>query len=79
MRMPKLALDLAERTAATYLEAAIGLLLVGGITGLSSIQSAAVAAVPAGLTVIKGALGAFLGRADTAALLPARVDPASRQ
>ncbi|MFJ9443259.1 hypothetical protein ACIRRH_15515 [Kitasatospora sp. NPDC101235] len=77
--MPRLVIDLAERTAATYLEAAIGLLLVGGITGLSSLQSAAVAAVPAGLTVVKGALGSFLGRADTAALLPARTDPASRE
>ncbi|WP_045698635.1 hypothetical protein [Streptomyces rubellomurinus] len=76
--MTKLLVDLAERTAATYLEAVIGLLLVGGVTGLSSVQSAAIAAVPAGLAVIKGALGVFIGRADTAALLPTRIDPASR-
>lgn len=76
--MPKFLIDLTERTAATYAEALIGLLLVGGVTSLSALESAAVAAVPAGLAVVKGALGAFLGRADTAALLPAAADPASR-
>ncbi|WP_327679468.1 hypothetical protein [Kitasatospora sp. NBC_00458] len=79
IRIPRYAVDLAERTAATYLESAIGLLLVGGITGLSSVQAAAVAAVPAGLSVVKGALGRFLGHPETASLLPARHDPASRR
>jgi hypothetical protein len=76
--MPKYLIDLAERTGATYLEAVIGLLLVGPITGLSVVQAAAVAGIPAGLAVVKGALAAFLGRPDTAALLPAAADPASR-
>jgi hypothetical protein len=74
----KFLIDLGERTGATYLEAFLGLLLAGGITSLSAAQSAAVAAIPAGLAVVKGALGAFLGRADTAALLPTAADPASR-
>ncbi|MER5355708.1 hypothetical protein ABT093_35965 [Kitasatospora sp. NPDC002551] len=78
IRVPRFAIDLAERTAATYAESVIGLLLVGGITGLSSLQAAAVAGIPAGLTVIKGALGKFLGHPETASLLPARSDPASR-
>jgi hypothetical protein len=63
--------DLAERTIATYLEAFIGLLLVGGITDLSTAKSAAIAAVPAGLAVVKGALSGFLGDPDTASVLPA--------
>ncbi|MFB7473974.1 hypothetical protein [Kitasatospora sp. NPDC056184] len=79
IRLPRYARDLAERTAATYAESVIGLLLVGGITGLSSLQAAAVGGIPAGLALIKGALGRYLGHPETASLLPARSDPASRQ
>ncbi|MFJ5923841.1 hypothetical protein ACIQF6_14710 [Kitasatospora sp. NPDC092948] len=77
--MPRFLVDLAERTSATYAEALIGLLLVGGITSLSAAESAAVAAIPAGLAVVKGALSSFLGRTGTAALLPTAADPASRE
>jgi di/tricarboxylate transporter len=63
--------DIAERTVATYLQALIGLLLaanwVDGIN-LSFVQSAAVAAIPAALAVVKGALAQFVGNPDTASL-----------
>lgn len=68
--MPRIIIDITERTVATYAEAYIGLLLAGGMTSLSVLQSAAVAAIPAGLTVVKGALAGFLGETGTAALLP---------
>jgi hypothetical protein len=65
-------LDLAERTVATYLQAFIGLLLAGQVTGLSTIEAAAIAAIPAGLAVIKGALARFVGDPASASLLPAK-------
>jgi hypothetical protein len=37
-------------------------------------QRAAIAAVPAGLAVIKGAISSFVGRKGSAAALPARAD-----
>lgn len=45
--------------------------------GLSTLQSAATAAIPAGLAVAKSAVGTLLGRTGTASWLPARTDPAS--
>lgn len=75
--MRKFLLDLVERTAATYLETFVGLLLVGGVVDLSTAKAAAVAAVPAGLAVVKSALSAFVGRPGTASALPAKADPAS--
>ena len=69
--MPRIVIDIAERTVATYAEAYIGLLLVSGATNLSLLKSAAVAAIPAGLAVVKGALASFLGDTN-AALLPRR-------
>lgn len=63
--------DVAERTIATWVEAFLGLLLAGWSTNtvnLSVIESAAVAAIPAALAVIKGAL---------AARVPGTVSPAS--
>ncbi|WP_282795793.1 hypothetical protein [Streptomyces sp. CC224B] len=73
--------DLAERTGLTYLETLLGLLLAGQVTDivdLSFWQSAAVAALPAGLTVIKGAIGSRLGQIGTASWLPAPSDPTHR-
>lgn len=73
--------DVAERTALTYAEAFLGLLLAGAATDivdLSVLQSAAVASIPAGLTVIKGAIGTRLGKFGTASWLPAKSDPATR-
>jgi hypothetical protein len=45
--------------------------------GLSTLQSAVTAAIPAGLAVAKGAVGTLLGRTGTASWLPARTDPES--
>ncbi|WNM34965.1 hypothetical protein RKE30_33630 [Streptomyces sp. Li-HN-5-11] len=79
-RARKLLADIAERAVLTYVEAFLGLLLAAGTTSvvsLSALESAAIAAVPAGLAVVKGAVGSLLGRAGTASWLPARSDPAS--
>ncbi|WP_406354288.1 hypothetical protein [Streptomyces sp. NBC_00658] len=76
----KLLADIAERTVLTYGEAFLGLLLATGTTdivNLSTLESAAIAAIPAGLAVAKGAVGTLLGRTGTASWLPARTDPAS--
>lgn len=70
-------LDLAERAFATYLEAFLGLLIVGAVLDISAAKAAAVAALPAALSVVKSGLGAWLGRSDTASLLPASKDPAT--
>jgi hypothetical protein len=77
---PRLLADIAERTLLTYIEAFLGLLLASGTTNvitLSALESAAIAAIPAGLAVVKGAVGSLLGRAGTASWLPAKSDPAS--
>ncbi|MER6531144.1 hypothetical protein [Streptomyces sp. NPDC001508] len=62
--------DLAERTIATYLEAFLGLLLASSIVDLSTAKAAAVAAIPAGLAVVKGALSSLVGSSSSAAALP---------
>ncbi|WP_435059366.1 hypothetical protein [Streptomyces sp. bgisy060] len=79
-RTPKLLADIGERTVLTYIEAFLGLLLASGTTNvvtLSALESAAIAAIPAGVAVLKGAVGSFLGRPGTASWLPAKTDPAS--
>ena len=48
--------DLIERAASTYIQTLIGLLLVSGVTDLAVVQTAAIAAIPAALSVIKSAL-----------------------
>ncbi|WP_435245120.1 hypothetical protein [Streptomyces tendae] len=71
-------LDVAERTLLTYVEAFLGLLLAGAasdVIDLSVLQSAAVASIPAALTVVKGAIGTRLGQIGTASWLPAKSDP----
>lgn len=63
--------DVAERTISTYLQAFLGLLLAGWTTDtvdLSVVQAAAIAAVPAALAVLKGAL---------ASKVPGTISPAS--
>ncbi|MFF4752644.1 hypothetical protein [Streptomyces sp. NPDC001270] len=62
--------DLAERTVATYLEAFLGLLLASSVVDLSTAKAAAVAAIPAGLAVVKGALSSLIGSSSSAAALP---------
>ncbi|MCF1592370.1 MULTISPECIES: holin [Streptomyces] len=73
--------DVAERTVLTYVEAFLGLLLAGAVTDivdLSVLQTASVAALPAALTVVKGAIGTRLGQIGTASWLPAKSDPTAR-
>ncbi|WP_149183328.1 hypothetical protein [Streptomyces sp. TRM49041] len=79
-RTPKLLADIGERAVLTYVEAFLGLLLASGTTNvvtLSALESAAIAAIPAGLAVLKGAVGSILGRPGTASWLPAKTDSAS--
>jgi hypothetical protein len=70
--MRKFVLDLVERTVATYAAAFLGLLLADGfdLTSVGALRAAAVAAVPAALTVLKGAISTFVGDPTTAGLLP---------
>lgn len=71
----KYLIDLAERVAATYAEALIGLLIVGwGDFGAVSDfldlgTSAAVAAVPAALAVLKGGIARFRGDRENPSLV----------
>lgn len=66
-------LDLLERTAATYVQAVLGLLLASstGLITVGSLRAAAVAAIPAALAAIKSAFALGLGPTGTASLLPA--------
>lgn len=80
----KLAIDTLERALATWLEVFLGLFVASGVfdqvavghwaLALSATQRAALAAIPAGLSVIKSVLSSFAGRRDSAAALPASVD-----
>ncbi|MER0443006.1 hypothetical protein ABR738_00195 [Streptomyces sp. Edi4] len=75
---PSALADVAERTVLTYVEALLGLLLAGATTdlvNLSFLEASAIAAIPAALTVVKGAIGTRLGQVGTAAWLPAKTDP----
>ncbi|MEV7781670.1 holin [Kitasatospora sp. NPDC088351] len=65
-------LDLTERTVATYLAALLGLLLADRVdlTSVGTLRAAAVAALPAALTVLKGGIGTFVGDPNSAAILP---------
>jgi hypothetical protein len=73
--LSKYAVDLAERVGATAGEAGLGVL----IADLGDLPYWWVAVLIPALAMGKGALASFLGRKDTAALLTARADPASRQ
>ncbi|MBB4895250.1 hypothetical protein FHS39_004317 [Streptomyces olivoverticillatus] len=67
-------LDIAERTLAAYITTFLGLLIADGfdLTSVSAIKAAAIAALPAALSVIKGAIGARFGDRTSAAWLPRR-------
>ena len=62
--------DTFERTASTYIQTLLGLVLAAGVTSwdVSTLKAAALAAVPAALAVIKAAL---------AARVPGTISPAS--
>jgi hypothetical protein len=64
-------LDLTERTVATYAQAFAGLLLADSthLMSLGTVRAAAVAALPAVLAVVKGALGGSIF-SGSAAWLP---------
>lgn len=71
--MGKFMLDVLERTLGTYVAAFVGLLLANGLDALSidTAKAAAVAAIPAAVTVAKAAVGKLIGDPKTAAWLPA--------
>lgn len=65
--------DLAERVLWTALQAALGLLSVE----LFDLPQWAALPVAAGLAFVKGWVARRIGALDTAATLPARLDPAA--
>lgn len=67
----KFYLSLAEQVVAAYLFSFVGLLLSDGtdLTHVSVLASSAVAAIPAGLMVLKGALAKVVGDPNSANLL----------
>lgn len=66
---------LAETTVASWALAFVGLLLADGfdLTDLSALKAAALAAVPAALTVVYGALASFVGDPKSASFTDTRV------
>ncbi|MBZ4318670.1 holin [Streptomyces huiliensis] len=70
----KVLADIAERTIAAYLTTFLGLLIADGfdLTDVSALKAAAIASLPAALSVIKGALGRYVGDDDSVAWLPSR-------
>lgn len=66
--------DLLERTATAYGASFVGLLLAAGFdyTDVSALKAAALAAIPAGLTVVWGALASRAGDPATAGLVDTR-------
>ena len=48
--------DLAERAISTYVQAFLGLLIASGVVDVAAIEAAAVAAIPAALSVVKSLL-----------------------
>ena len=71
--MNRYLLELAERTGAVYAVSFLGTLTTNGfdLTDVSALRAAAIAAVPAGLMVVYGALATFIGDWSPA-LLPSR-------
>jgi hypothetical protein len=65
--------DLGERVATTYGVSVIGMLAAHGanLLAVSSLRSAALAAIPACVSVVLGLMGAKVGAPGTASLLPA--------
>lgn len=69
--MKRYLLDLADRTAWTYLQTLAGLVTAAGfdLVDLASWKAAAVAALPAAYTAVKGAIAKRFGDPDTATFL----------
>ncbi|MGW6395400.1 holin [Streptomyces sp. NPDC055103] len=70
--MNRLLLDTVERTVGTYAVAFLGLLLADGfdLTNLGAVKAAAIAAVPAALSVVKAAVGSLIGDQSTVGWVP---------
>lgn len=70
----KMLVDIAERTIAAYVTTFLGLIIADGfdLTSVSALKAAAIAALPAALSVIKGAIGRYMGDKNSAAWLPGR-------
>lgn len=70
--MSRLILDTIERTAAAYATTFLGLLLADGfdLTSVGALKAAAIAAIPAGLSVLKAAVGTALGDPRTVGWIP---------
>ncbi|MEV0279741.1 holin [Streptomyces sp. NPDC050610] len=66
--------DIAERTVTAYVTTFLGLLMADGfdLTSVSALKAAAVAALPAALSVLKGTIGTRVGDKSSAAWLPDR-------
>ncbi|MFE7559675.1 hypothetical protein [Kitasatospora sp. NPDC057500] len=75
LRIPRFVVDLAERTGATAGEAGLSYLIVE----LGNLPLWWVPLLTPTFAAAKGWLARFVGRPDTASLLSARRDPASRQ
>lgn len=66
--------DLVERTVSTYVEVFLGLVLASGldvsgpVTRMAIVEKAAVAALPAALTVVKSGLAKLRGNGDSASI-----------
>lgn len=63
--------DLAERVISTYVQVFLGLLIAAGpvdVVNLSTLRAAAVASIPAALSVAKGLIAKQFGSPDSASL-----------
>lgn len=65
--------DAGERIGATFLEAAIGSVLLAGTLNLTVAKSAALTGTLAALTLVKTLLARFTGDRDSASALPTEV------
>lgn len=74
---PTFWVDVAERTGVAYVVSFLGILLASPALTIGTAKAAVVAALPAGLAVLKGVAARFIGRTDSAAVLPERLDPAT--
>lgn len=67
----KFILDALERAGSTYVQALVGFLIANAVAiNVGTIQSAALAAIPAALSVLKSAIASQFGNSDSASLLP---------
>ena len=64
--------DLAERVISTYVQVLLGLVIASSATdaiNISTLRAAAVSAIPAALSVLKGLIAKQFGSADDASLI----------